>query len=164
MRIEHGNYVIKFLDDSEKVFDTLVRADLSEADLRGADLFRADLRGANLYEANLHGASLRGASLTRADLTRADLTRANLTGANLTGVDLYGANLSHCKGVVGFYLGEHFGFMSLHNQSVKIGCRQHSLDFWLEYYQTIGKHADYFDEMIRRYGIQLRALKEMIND
>lgn len=154
MRTEDGKYIIKFLDDSERTFDTLDGANLS-----GANLYKANLSGANLYKANLDGTNL-----SRANLGVANLYRANLSGANLYGANLRGADLSHCKGVIGFYLGEHFGFMSLHNQYVKIGCVGHPLDYWLENYRGIGTNNKYSDEMIRRYGIQLRALKEMIDE
>ena len=42
---------IKFLDGSEKEFNSLIRANLSKADLSRANLYRA-----NLYRANLSGA------------------------------------------------------------------------------------------------------------
>ena len=59
---------IKFIDRTEKSFESL-----SDADLRDANLRRADLRGANLRRADLRGANLRGANLCGADLRGANL-------------------------------------------------------------------------------------------
>jgi len=46
-------YKIKFLDGTEKEFDSLVEVNLGGADLRGADLWGVNLGGANLKEADL---------------------------------------------------------------------------------------------------------------
>jgi uncharacterized protein YjbI with pentapeptide repeats len=50
---ENEMYRIKFLDGTEKEFNTLVAANLQEADLRGADLREANLRWAYLHWAYL---------------------------------------------------------------------------------------------------------------
>ena len=55
------SYKIKFLDGTEREFDTLAWADLYDANLYGANLVGADLTGANLV----------GAILLDADLTYA---------------------------------------------------------------------------------------------
>jgi hypothetical protein len=106
-------YKIKFLEGSEKEYETLQGANLEGANLEGADLTCADLRGADLTRAYLKGANLTGADLRGADLTRANLTDACLRGAylkdayltdayltdacltdaDLRGADLRGANL-----------------------------------------------------------------------
>jgi hypothetical protein len=91
---------VKFLDGTEKEFDTLAGANLTRANLYDADLTRANLYGANLYGANLTRANLTGADLTDARLTEANLARANLAGANLTGAYLSGADLTDAKGLV----------------------------------------------------------------
>ncbi len=93
---------IKFLDGSEREFETLRGADMSCANLTGADLTGANLAFANLRDADLTGADLTGANLRDADLTGADLTGANLAFANLrdadlTGADLTGANLTRAN-------------------------------------------------------------------
>jgi uncharacterized protein YjbI with pentapeptide repeats len=88
------NHTIKFLDGTEKTFETLRDANLPRANLRDADLSGADLSGANLSGANLSWADLSGANLSWADLSGADLRGANLRGANLRGADLCGADLS----------------------------------------------------------------------
>jgi len=137
MQLKDNKYVVKFLDGSTKKFKSLT----------GAHLKRADLTKANLRGANLYGACLEG---------------ANLRGANLEGANLEGANIVYVAGVIGFCLGEHFGFMTLHNQYVRIGCKGMSLDDWLLNYQEVGKIEGYTEEEIRRYGVQLKALKEMI--
>lgn len=56
-------YKIKYGDGTEKEFECLVGADLSEADLSEADLSGADLRGVILSWTDLRGANLRGADL-----------------------------------------------------------------------------------------------------
>ena len=139
---------IKFLDGTEKEFDSLV----------GANLYGADLKGADLY-----GANLKGADLVGADLEGADLVGADLIGADLTGADLRGADLEDCYNIIGFYLGKHFGYIVLDSQYVKIGCEGHQLDYWLENYEEIGQRNNYCEAVIKRYGIQLKALKEMID-
>ena len=126
-------YKIKFLDGTEKEFDTLTGANLWGADLSETDLVRANLRGA-------------------------DLRGANLRGANLEGTDL-----SYCTNIIGFYLGKHFGFMVIDSQYVKIGCEGHQLDFWLENYKKMGEYNNYNLNMIKRYGLQLNILKEMVD-
>ena len=51
------NHTIKFLDGTEKTFETLRDANLPRANLRDADLSGADLSGANLSGArNLESA------------------------------------------------------------------------------------------------------------
>ena len=146
MEIKDGKYEITFLDGSVREFDTLMGA---------------NLEGADLEEANLVGADLVGASLRDADLEGAILTGADLREADLEGADLKGTNLSHTKGIVGFYLGSHFGFYTPHNNYCKIGCEGHTLDHWLEHYKEIGAYNAYTKEKIRHYGIMLRALKEI---
>ena len=47
---------IKFLDGTEREFESLVDADLRGANLSGANLYGADLHSANLRGANLYGA------------------------------------------------------------------------------------------------------------
>ena len=64
---------IKFLDGSEREFETLRGADLRDANLRDAGLTRANLRDADLTGANLAFANLRDTNLTRANLRGADL-------------------------------------------------------------------------------------------
>ncbi len=102
----------------------------ASANLRGADLRGADLRGANLRGADLSGADLRGANLSGADLSGADLHGADLRGANLSGADLYGAesDFSILVGISGMRW-----FVLLKNDSVKIGCQEHTYKSWKEF-------------------------------
>ena len=74
---------IKFIDRTEKSFESLSDADLRWADLRDANLCGADLRDADLSDADLCGADLSDAGLRWADLRDANLRRADLRGANL---------------------------------------------------------------------------------
>ena len=94
--------LIKFLDGTEREFETLV--------------------GANLTWANLTCANL-----TRANLTRADLMRANLTGADLMLADLMRANLMGAKGVVlGPQRSDGYNSWLTHDGAdyiVRMGCR-----------------------------------------
>ena len=85
---------IKFLNGTEKDFESLRGADLSGANLRRADLRGADLRYADLRLANLHGADLSLANLSGANLSGANLRGTELGGANLLSANLLGANLS----------------------------------------------------------------------
>lgn len=125
------SYKIKYLDGTEKEFETL----------RGADLYRA-----NLYRADLYGADLRGANLYGADLYEADLR-----GANLYGADLYGADLTYCEGIVGFYLGKHFGFYHVSSNYLKIGCVGKTLEEWIEEVDEVGRKNNYSEAEIKRY-------------
>ena len=59
---------IKFLDGTEKEFESLKDADLRYADLQYADLQYVNLQGADLQGADLQGADLRGADLRGACL------------------------------------------------------------------------------------------------
>ncbi len=86
-------FTIKFLDGTEKTFETLKGAHLERADLKGAYLKGADLSGADLSGADLRGAYLRGAYLERAYLRGANLERADLRGAYLYSAYLKGADL-----------------------------------------------------------------------
>jgi len=91
---------------------------------------RADLRGADLRGADLRGADLRGANLCGADLCGADLCGADLRGANLCGADLRGADsdFSVFRGLSGMKW-----FVLLKNDSVKIGCQEHTYKSWKEF-------------------------------
>ncbi len=84
---------IKFLDGTEKEFETLRYANLQEANLQRANLQEVDLQGADLQRANLQRANLQEVDLQGADLRWADLQRADLQRANLQEVDLQGANI-----------------------------------------------------------------------
>jgi len=86
-------YKIKFRDGTEKEFESLAGADLSNADLSYANFECIDLRDADLRYANLEAINLGGANLGGANFHNANLKCANLTGANLRWADLSGANL-----------------------------------------------------------------------
>lgn len=147
------SYKITFLDGVAKEFDSLSGADLREADLRGANLREADLKRADLSGADLRGANLRGADLGYADLSYANLGRADLSCANLNGADLSYVSLSgvdlYNTSVITFQLGKHFGFY--HEGYLKIGCKGHSLEYWIYHVETIGKQHNYTPQEIARY-------------
>lgn len=140
-------YKINFLDGTTKEFETLIEADLRRANLREADLRRADLRVSNLYKANLEGADLRGV-----DLRGADLEGANLRGANLEGT----------KGILSFTGGRHLAFAYMYNKQfrIKIGCKDFSLEFWLEHIDTIGTNNMYSTQEINRYLHFIEGVKK----
>lgn len=143
----------------------LSRANLSWANLYGANLSKANLHSADLRMADLYMANLSSANLSEAYLYRADLRDINLCGADLSGADLQGAELSHTD-VFTFTLGQHFGFAHFGNQYescsyVKIGCEGHSLDYWLENFEAIGKKYGYTQDQIYNYGLMLKMLDQV---
>jgi len=131
----------------------LYEANLYGADLSGTDLSGTDLSGTDLSGANLYGANLSRANLSRANLSRADLSGANLSGANLSGANLYGANLKSI-----FIYGSMSGLQFIDN-NVKIGCEDHSSEYWLIMYETIGKENDYSDKQIEEYYEYIKICK-----
>ena len=52
--------------------------------------------------------------------------------------------------------------MAVDSQYVKIGCVGYPLEYWLKNYEKIGGFHKYDYDMIKRYGIQLKSLKEMV--
>ena len=146
------------------------RANLSYTNLRGADLSNADLSNAGLSYADLRGADLRGADLSNADLRGADLSNADLRGADLRGADLSYANLSDAdlyvnssEGVRGIqllviHLTQHRVVYRGDTGIVQIGCKKHSLGYWLEHYTEIGRKVGYSEQDIKMYGRMLRGL------
>ena len=138
----------------------LSRANLSEVVLSGASLFGAILSEANLSRADLSGAILSEANLSRADLSGANLSEANLSKADLSGANLFRAvlfraNLSGTiyenNAKIEFTYQQHtasyFGL-----DEIKIGCKVHSIKYWLDNFETIGKEAGYTLKQIEKYG------------
>ena len=164
---------IKFLDGTEKEFETLVGANiegtnlrwanLEGVDLRWANLEGVDLRGVNLEGANLYGANLRGANLRWANLYGTHLEGVNLEGANLYGANLRGAKLEGATNIISFTYGQHLGIFVIDAAYVKIGCEGHSLSYWLENYEGIGQENNYDETTIKMYGMQLKLLAELKN-
>ena len=76
-------YKIKFRDGTEREFESLAGADLSNANLSYANLEDVNLDGADLCDANLYGANLEDADLRFANLSNTNLSRANLKNTNL---------------------------------------------------------------------------------
>ena len=133
-------------------------ANLEGADLRYANLGGANLEGANLRYANLEGADLRGANLEGANLRCANLEGANLRCANLEGANLEGANLRYAdlEGANGIELPIFNITGTVHSlfyigNNIKIGCEEHSVNFWIENYKSIGEKNDYSPEQIEEY-------------
>lgn len=136
-----------------------IRADLSRANLSEADLSRADLSGANLSIADLSGANLSGSDLFVVNLSRADLSAANLSGANLSGVNLSGTIYEN-KEFKSFQYNQHLAFWD--GYTLRIQCENHSLDYWLENYEKIGKQNNYSKQEIEKYGEFIKSLKEEV--
>jgi hypothetical protein len=138
----------------------LIGANLIGANLRGANLRGANLEGANLEVANLEGANLIGANLEGANLRVANLEGANLRVANLEGANLEGANLRVAKGIklpiINITGSMHSVFYM--DDKIKIGCEEHSIDYWLENYESIGEDHEYTDEQIKEYKVYIDAI------
>lgn len=96
-----------------------------------------------------------------ADLSGEDLSFANLFGVKLKGAKLIGATIPHI-GIYTFNLGRDDGWYFEGN--VQIGCEHHSLEHWLEHYESIGKNAGYSEDEIRRYGAFLSFLDALEKD
>lgn len=128
------------------------------ANLTGADLTRTDLTGADLTEASLTKASLRDADLTGASLREANLTGTDLTWAKLTGTDLREADLARAnlfnvvgKEIIVFQFGQHFAYSC--DGNIKIGCQEHSIEWWKDHYAEAGEMYGYSDKEIEMYGM-----------
>lgn len=110
---------------------------------------RANLQGANLRDANLWGANLRDANLQGANLQGANLEDANFNGTCLQD-----------KVIVQFSFDNRHQAILIGDE-LSIGCEKHSLDHWLEHYESIGKSSQYTDAEIRAYGILIKACAEI---
>ena len=92
-------------------------------------------------------ANLRGADLRDADLRDANLRDANLWGA--TGKNFY----------IG-YFGQHFCVAA--GDYIVIGCERHTIKYWLENYQAIGKNNSYSEKEIAMYGAWIKIVSDAI--
>lgn len=137
------SYTIKFKNGDIKEFANLIGANLYGADLGRANLYGADLSGADLREADLYGANLR---------------ETNLYGANLRGANLRGANLEGAKGIFTICSEKHRLILYMFNNKHRIilGCRNHSVDYWLASYKKIGTYEGYNDHEIEIYGDMIK--------
>lgn len=158
-------------------------ANLSHADLREVDLTGVNLREANLSHADLRGAyltrvDLRCAYLTRVDLREADLTRADLEGADLRGADLRGTDLRGTdlegadlrvadlynvvgKDILVFQFKQHSAYSC--DGNIKIGCQEHPIEWWKDYYKMVGAMNNYSDKEIKMYGMFI-DMCEVLNE
>ena len=138
----------------------LARANLARAYLVGANLEGAYLGGAYLEGAYLEGAYLGGAYLEGAYLARANLVGANLTGAYLGGAYLGGAYLGNRRILqIGGSRNWIVATTTRSEATVKIGCEDHLLGWWLEHYQGIGRANEYTAEQIAEYGAHLEYIQ-----
>lgn len=48
-------------------------------------------------------------------------------------------------------------------RDVQIGCKRHSIDWWLNHYKEVGAAERYTDDQIREYGIHLTAVKNWLD-
>ena len=133
----------------------LYGANLRDANLSGANLQGANLSGANLQGANLYGASLQGANLRDTNLCGANLYDANLRDANLCSANLCSANLQKTilqdKVMFTFQFNRHTAYY-FGNHEIQIGCYKHSIEHWLENFESIGKSNNYSELEIAKYG------------
>jgi hypothetical protein len=156
----------------------LCGADLRYANLQGADLGYASLCGANLRYANLQGvnlgsvslcgadlryANLQGADLRYASLCGVDLRYANLCDADLGGVSLCGADLGGAKGIkiptISISGTMHSVYYS--GITIKIGCYNHDVNYWMQNYVDIGKKHNYTEEQINEYCNYIKLIKQL---
>ena len=86
---------------------------------------------------------------------RADLSRADLSGANLSHTEIFTFTLGAHFGLA------HFGEQYAEGSYIKIGCEGHSLDYWLENFESIGNRYGYTTKQIQMYGLQLELLKKV---
>jgi len=133
-------------------------ANLYFANLSGANLTGAKLTGANLRDAHLRGANLRDANLTCADLSDANLIGADLTGANLRDADLRGADLTGAVLPANPYIvlieGTRDTIVAV-DDDVQIGCKRHTIGWWLDHFEAVGQDASYSPAEIAEYGLHL---------
>jgi hypothetical protein len=141
----------------------LPKVGLAGANLAKVYLAGADLSGADLSGADLSGSDLSGAYLTGSHLAGANLTGANLTGATMTGAYLSNANLSGVKGIklpiLSISGSKHLVYYN--GITIKIGCNNHNVDYWIKNYGVIGRENDYTDEQMREYYNYINFIKQL---
>jgi hypothetical protein len=108
---------------------------------------------------DLRHADLRYSDLTDADLRYSDLTDADLLFADLSNSDLRYADLPKNYKYLDLNGSKHR--LKLYSDRVLIGCENHSLEFWLLMYDTIGKENDYTEEQINEYKKYLDFCKSL---
>lgn len=120
---------------------------------------KADLSGADLRWVNLRGADLRGANLKGANLNETNLNGVNLCGADLSGASLYVLCADFVKGIDLSVISTGIKHRIVrHGSTVYIGCHKHSIDYWLENFEKIGKENNYSSEEIQCYRAALVCL------
>jgi Pentapeptide repeats (8 copies) len=80
------------------------------------------------------------------------------SGANLEGADLRGANLGGANQRVVQISTIRDQIIAI-GKDVSIGCEKHTLAYWLEHYEAIGKANEYSESEIELYGKLLKALE-----
>ena len=129
-----------------------------EVDMYRACLDGAHLDGAHLVGAHLVGASLVGAHLVGASLVGANLDRANLVGARLDRANLDGARLDKEKLPIIQIGGSCDWITMLGAMDVRIGCKHHPLEWWMEHYAAVGRLEGYTVEQVSEYKSYLDLL------
>ena len=84
---------------------------------------------------------------------------ATRSGAYLSGANLSGANLDR---VVVVIVASHH-VITAYADRVEIGCHSHTIDNWLDNYESIGAEAHYPPEAITEYGQHLSKIKSMMD-
>ena len=91
----------------------------------------------------------------RADLSGANLSGANLSGANLSRANLSGADLKETllegKAILSFQFEKHTAYF-MGTDEIVIGCHRHTVNQWLETFESVGKSEGYSDKQIAMYG------------
>jgi len=98
-------------------------------------------------------------SVIEATRSGANLSGANLSRAYLSGANLSGANLDR---VVVVIVASHH-VITAYADRVEIGCHSHTIDNWLDNYESIGAEAHYPPEAITEYGQHLSKIKSMMD-
>jgi len=69
------------------------------------------------------------------------------------------AYLESASGILSFTFEQHLAYS--HKDFIKIGCKEMSIDSWLNEFEAIGKSEGYSDKQIRAYGTFIKLCKEL---
>lgn len=155
-KLDHANFdgsLLKYakLRDASAVHASFKKASMFGATLTNSEFAATDFSGANLENANFSGSRLVGAIFRGANLTRTDLRDADLRHADLNCSNLSRANAGTARGNLLRLTGTRDSMIVVNESVVAIGCYVHSLDWWAEHYNAIGKVEGYSREEIEEY-------------
>lgn len=137
---------------------------LSNKNLQKAYLVNVNLSYANLSYTNLSRTFLWDSNLSNADLSESDLcctilNHSNLSNASLYNTWLHQTKMEFIKGkIILFFYGPQFSAYYCDNY-IKIGCRCHTIKWWIRIGEKIGQHNDYTNKDIKLYMNWIRSIK-----